>query len=914
MPLLTAALISLGFISAASAGIQSAGDLLVNIDATGLTEGPLSTIDNSGTLGGLFEARGGDATIPNVAVEGGTKGIRFDGGDFMQLVDAAGGNLILPPEGLVGIDPTRSIEVWVLNPSVDNEETMVSWGKRGGPDGSNVSFGYGSDFRWGAMGHWGGEAAGGGPDLGWNNNGGNPVPNRWHHLVYTYDGTTSRVYVDGVYTNGEYLGAGRVNTHSGTSILLAAQLEGNGTTVTGNLRGSLTLAKVRIHDDVLTLEQIKNNFDTEKAAFIDPVTPPPVLVAPERLAVGPDHRYSFNEAALENATGAEIIDSVSGSNGTVLGDGAAYTGSRLRLAGGGSGSAAYGDLPNGLLSRNGVLNGGSGEFTIEGWFHQTGRQTWSRIFDIGSTTGGEVTGPGAGGTGLDYLEYSLQIGDDVNSRRLELRNEDPTGGGTTTFDHGTATFDTDVHFAVTWNEATGDISAYENGKRVGGLHVDDAMSDINDVNVWLGRSNWSGDRNSQVDFDEVRFYPHVLSPGEVMGNFVAGPDVVNNADTAVTFVSEPSDRIAEESGSVSLKVSAVGSTPIWFQWLRNGAPINGETNSTLAFSAVSGDNGAKFSCVASNTVGATVASVTSKEVVLTVRNDNVTLKHRYSFNEPAGSVEAQDSEGGAPALLVKGASIQEAGSVVLDGVDGYVDLPNGIVSGLGNATIETWVTYNGGNAWSRLFDLGISAGGEDVPGNGQDFLFFSPKIPAGFPLFDANQPNGGDSTVLNLPGFFPVGKEVHLVVTYSYSANLTRVYMDGVLLATGPAGFALSTLNDINNWLGRSQYNDPYFNGSFNEFRLYDGAMTAAQVATSFAAGADATLGRPSLRIVSGGAGALTLRWPAAAAGYKLESSSLIGPGAVWTPVAGAATQDGADLTFSVNSAAAAARYYRLSQ
>ena len=108
----------------------------MNLDATALDEGSLSTISNTGSLGGVFEARGGEGTIPMVATEGGTKGIRFDGSDFMQLVDAAGGTLLPPSDGLVGVDPTRSIEVWVLNPDVANEETMVSWGKRGGPDGT----------------------------------------------------------------------------------------------------------------------------------------------------------------------------------------------------------------------------------------------------------------------------------------------------------------------------------------------------------------------------------------------------------------------------------------------------------------------------------------------------------------------------------------------------------------------------------------------------------------------------------------------------------------------------------------------------------------------------------------------------------------------------------------------------------
>ena len=263
LPLITAALVSLGFISVATAtaGIQTAGELFVDIDATGLTEGPIPSIANAGTLGGFFEARGAavDITTPIIAVEGGTKGIRFDGNDFMQLVDSVGGATLPPPDGLVGADPTRSIEVWALNPDVANEETMVSWGHRGGPDGTNVSFGYGSDFRWGAMGHWGGEDNLGGPDMGWDNNGGNPVPNKWHHLVYTFDGTTTRVYVDGKYANSEYLGSGRINTFAGTSINLATQLESDGVTPTGGLRGSLTLARVRIHDDVLSPDQVKNN-------------------------------------------------------------------------------------------------------------------------------------------------------------------------------------------------------------------------------------------------------------------------------------------------------------------------------------------------------------------------------------------------------------------------------------------------------------------------------------------------------------------------------------------------------------------------------------------------------------------------------------------------------------------------------
>jgi hypothetical protein len=269
VPLFTLALMTAGLLSqvTAKAQVQSAGDLFVNMDATSGTEGPLNSIQNKGTLGGVFAALGGGDTVPKIATVGGTKAIVFDGNDYLQLADGVGGSLISPPAGLVGEDPTRSIEVWALNPDVAGEEAMVSWGHRGGPDGSNISFGYGSDFRWGAVGHWGGD----GPDLGWSNDGGNPAPNKWHHLVYTLDPnpatglTTSRVYVDGALANGEILAAGLINTHPDTSINIATQLEPDGTTPTPTLRLSGAIARVRIHDGVLTPEQILANYNAEKA-------------------------------------------------------------------------------------------------------------------------------------------------------------------------------------------------------------------------------------------------------------------------------------------------------------------------------------------------------------------------------------------------------------------------------------------------------------------------------------------------------------------------------------------------------------------------------------------------------------------------------------------------------------------------
>jgi len=53
------------------------------------------------------------------------------------------------------------------------------------------------------------------------------------------------------------------------------------------------------------------------------------------------------------------------------------------------------------------------------------------------------------------------------------------------------------------------------------------LSSIPDVNNWLGRSQYSGDLNTDGVYDEFRVYNYALSPNQVLGNFNAGPDVIN---------------------------------------------------------------------------------------------------------------------------------------------------------------------------------------------------------------------------------------------------------------------------------------------------------------------------------------------------------------------------------------------------
>ncbi len=150
------------------ADIAWAGESLVDLDATVLTPGPIANWTNAGTLGD-FVAAG----APQVGLVDGANAVMFDG-----VNDYFDGPLSVAS---IELNEDVSVEVWAQNPWIAGEETLLSWGKRGGPEGTNMSFNYGTSGDFGAVGHWGS------PDIGWS---GAPMRNQWHHLVYTYDGST----------------------------------------------------------------------------------------------------------------------------------------------------------------------------------------------------------------------------------------------------------------------------------------------------------------------------------------------------------------------------------------------------------------------------------------------------------------------------------------------------------------------------------------------------------------------------------------------------------------------------------------------------------------------------------------------------------------------------------------------------
>jgi hypothetical protein len=198
-----------------------------------------------------------------------------------------------------------------------------------------------------------------------------------------------------------------------------------------------------------------------------------------------------------------------------------------------------------------------------------------------------------------------------------------------------------------------------------------------------------------------------------------------------------------------------------------------------------------------------------------------------------------DASGNVPLAQLGRAQLN--GRVALDGVGTFVELPPGRIAALGDATFEVWVAWNGGAPWARVFDFGNS-----VNNAGQTYLFLTAanSITQTMRVAYSVAGPGAAETIVDAPGPLAISGGVagssieHLVVVVNDTAGTMQLYSNGQQLGTVPLAGSLNAIQDLNNWLGRSNYAlDPMFFGSLIEFRIYDQALSVAQINTSFQAG-----------------------------------------------------------------------------
>jgi hypothetical protein len=281
----------------------------------------------------------------------------------------------------------------------------------------------------------------------------------------------------------------------------------------------------------------------------------------------------------------------------------------------------------------------------------------------------------------------------------------------------------------------------------------------------------------------------------------------------------------------------------------------------------------------------------SDSKTITVFPKQTMLVHRYSFtNDASDSVGAQNGTLFGDAEVSGGAAVLN-GDVTLR--NSYVNLPDHLISSYDAVTLEGWVTLGATiGGWARIFDFGNQNSGA----GGLSYVFFCPHTGLTPPTTRVVLSDGitaNNEAVLDFGGLTLDGFSGQVAVVYDPPNNLQSLYTNGVLVGSASLnGKVLSGVNDQHCWLGKSLYaGDAGLPGSIDEFRIYAGAMSAAQIAADFAAGPDKVVlpppvntgSRPTLTATRSGTN-LVLTWPLSATGFSLQSTVSLGSGASWGP------------------------------
>ncbi|HKO92500.1 MAG TPA: LamG domain-containing protein [Polyangiaceae bacterium] len=173
-------------------------------------------------------------------------------------------------------------------------------------------------------------------------------------------------------------------------------------------------------------------------------------------------------------------------------------------------NGAFVNLPNGLLSE-------SNDRTLETWIVWNGGAAQQRIFDFGSSTEGE----GVRGNGQSFLSLSPDVGWGVVSIAYSL-----TGISGLTFLRGASALPTGrlTHLAVVIDSQTDKLALYVDGQLDASATMTLRLSQINDVNDWLGISQIATVPNLDARIHELRIYGTALSDELLALSFELGPD------------------------------------------------------------------------------------------------------------------------------------------------------------------------------------------------------------------------------------------------------------------------------------------------------------------------------------------------------------------------------------------------------
>lgn len=396
--------------------------------------------------------------------------------------------------------------------------------------------------------------------------------------------------------------------------------------------------------------------------------------------------------------------------------------------------------------------------------------------------------------------------------------------------------------------------------------VDGMMGDVGAGPRDVGGNADSGRPNDAAGNPDTTQMGDVLSRNDVIST--GGDDARSIEPDSAEAVSSPDADGAGDSGQnqdvpvddakdASLNLDSVGTdlgtntgvdAPADFSSAFDGAIVGDTDNGGVDASTPDTVEVVQDALVATDT-GTVVIDSAAADTGPTIDPDLVLW---YQFEESSGTIAYDSAQFGGVArnatLATTGfggsATFTAAGQVGTHalaltpagpmGGGGYAVIPSFNTLAPGALTIAVWVNLAAAGPaqnWERIFDFADSS---TAPA-WFNLAARNGTTPFG-PIFNMSNTGHTEADQQKLTGSTALTAKTwhHIAVVLPEGTPFTGImYVDGVVAASNSA--MTVHLSDIgattNNWLGRSQYtNDPTFNGSLDDFRVYKRALSQEEI------------------------------------------------------------------------------------
>jgi len=231
------------------------------------------------------------------------------------------------------------------------------------------------------------------------------------------------------------------------------------------------------------------------------------------------------------------------------------------------------------------------DFTIEAWIKRSSTSISSQVT------------PDASFFGYGHAGYGFGMWSDGS---LFLTKWD-TDNVTTT----PVVTDTNFHHVAVTKSGTA-VTFYVDGVSVAVLSYDTIF--IFSTTAAIGAQGDNLNCSFYGLIDELSIYNRALADFEIQGIYNAGNAGKCASPVGPSIVSQPMSQTVFAGANVSFSVTANGTPPLFYQWLRNTTNLPGATSSSLNLTNVQIADGGTYAVIVSNSVG----PVTSSDAVLTV--------------------------------------------------------------------------------------------------------------------------------------------------------------------------------------------------------------------------------------------------------------------------------------------------------